>query len=223
MLANLFRKRKTVRHEPDKIWRTSPLKFEGMLACSESLDRATTRTLIITQFADTFRSLNELLRSKAMAFETYPTAFEGSRLRELSEYQQAGRILVAPAQALPENFPSAQEQTARCDFEISLLVAEHHPLPGFDDRILEFAKSLPCSSRVGFHDSLEGALIRHFGGDQIAQLMATLKMPDSEFISNPIIDRSIRRAQEKIARRVSSPMTTDSAEEWFQLCLPDGN
>lgn len=222
MLANLFGKRKAVRREPDKIWKTRLLKFEGMLAVMESLDRAATRTLVITHFPDTFRSLNDLLVARGAAFEPYLTAFEGNRLRDLSEYQVAGRILLALASALPENFPARQDQTDPRDFEINVLVAEHHPLPGLDDRIVEFAASLPGPSRVGFHDSLDGALIHHYGGDQIARLMATLKMPDGECISNPLIDRSIRSAQEKIARRVSNPMTTDSAEEWFQLHLSDG-
>lgn len=221
MLANLFGKRKTVKHEPAKIWKTRSLEFEGLLTSIESLDPAATRVLVVTHFADTFRALNDLFLSRGATFKTYPTAFEGDRLRDLSEYQLEGRILLAPSQALPENLFAPQPQTVTGDFEIHLLVTEHHPLPAFDDRILEFAASLPCPSRVCFHDALDGALLHHYGGDQIAQLMATLKMPDGECVSNPLIDKSIRRAQEKIARRVSSPMTADSAEQWFQLHLSD--
>ena len=222
MLANLFGKRKTVIHEPDQIWRTRSTEFEGLLAFIESLDPATTRALVITQFADTFRSLNDLCLSRGVAFTTYPTAFEGERLHDLSEYQVAGHILLAPAQALPENPLVTQTQPLGRDFEINVLVAEHHPLPDFDDRILEFAASLPCPSRVCFHDALDGALLRHYGGDQIAQIATTLKMPAGDCISSSFIDKSIRRAQEKIARRVSNPMTADSAEQWFQLHLSDG-
>jgi hypothetical protein len=218
MLANLFGKRQTVKHEPAKIWKTRSLEFEGLLTFIDSLDPATTRVLVITHFADTFRALNDLFLSRGATFNTYPTAFEGERLHDLSEYQP-GCILLAPAQVLPENLLVTQTQTATCGFEINLLVAEHHPLPDFDDRILEFAASLPCPSRVCFHDALDGALLHHYGGDQIVHLMATLKMPDGECVSNALIDKSIRRAQEKIARRVSSPMTADSAEQWFQLHL----
>jgi hypothetical protein len=220
MLANLFGKRKTVKHEPAKIWKTRTLEFEGLLASIEALDPAATRVLVVTHFADSFRALNDLLLIRGATYKTYPTAFEGDRLRDLSEYQ-SGYILLAPAQALPENLFAPQPQTGSGGFEIDVLVAEHHPLPVFDDRILEFAASLPCPTRVCFHDALDGALLHHFGGDQIAQLISTLKMPDDESVSNPLIDKSIRRAQEKIARRVSSPMTTDSAEQWFQLHLSD--
>ncbi len=221
MLANLFGKRKTVKHEPAKIWKTRQLEFEGLLAGIESLDLVTTRVLIVTHFADTFRALNDLFLSRGATFRTYPTAFEGDRLRDLSEYHSEGCILLAPAQALPENLFAPQPQTHIGDFEIHLLVAEHHPLPAFDDRILEFAASLPCPSRVCFHDALDGALLHHYGGDQIVQFMATLKMPDDESVSSALVDKSIRRAQEKIARRVTNPMTADSAEQWFQLHLPD--
>jgi len=221
MLSNLFGKRKTVKHEPAKIWKTRALEFEGLLASIAALDPATNRVLIITHFADTLRALTDLCLSQGTTIKTYPTAFEGDRLRDPAEYQRADCVLLAPAHVLPDTLLAPPLQTEACGFEINLLVAEHHPLPAFDDRILEFAASLPCPSRVTFHDALDGALLRHYGGDQIAQLMATLKMPDGECVSNALIDKSIRKAQEKIARRVTNPMTADSAEQWFQLHLSE--
>ncbi len=220
MLSNLFGKRKTVKREPAKIWKTRELEFEGLLATLGTLDPAANRVLIITHFADTFRALNDRLLSRGATVKIYPTAFEGDRLRDPFEYQRADCVLLAPAHVLPDTLLAAPIQTGACGFEILLLVAEHHPLPNFDDGILEFAASQPCPSRVTFHDALDGALLRHYGGDQITQLMATLKMPDGECVSNALIDKSIRRAQEKIARRVTNPMSADSAEQWFQLHLP---
>ena len=221
MLANLFGKRKTVKHEPAKIWKTRAAEFEGLLAFITALDPETTRPLVIAHFPDTFRAFNALCLSEGIAVETYPSPFEGNRLRDLSEYQ-AGCCRLTMTQALPENLFEPIAPLTAGGFEIYLLVVEHHPLPAFDDRILEFAASLPCPSRVTFHDALDGALLRHYGGDQIAQIMAALKMPDDESVSNALIDKSIRKAQEKIARRVTNPMTTDSAEQWFQLHLSDG-
>ncbi len=221
MLSNLFGKRKTVKREPAQIWKTRSLEFEGLLAFIASLDPATHRVLVVTQFADTFRTLNDLCLSQGVNVRTYPTAFEGNRLRDPVEYQLTDGILLAPAQVLPDTLLAPPIQPSPCGFQINVLVVEHHPLPAYDDRILEFAASLPCPCRVIFHDALDGALLRHYGGDQIAQIMATLKMPDNESVSSALVDKSIRKAQEKIARRVTNPMTADSAEQWFQLHLSD--
>jgi len=221
MLSNLFGKRKTVKREPAQIWKTRSQEFEGLFAFCATLDPTTQRVLIITQFADTLRALHDVFLARGVAVRTYPTAFEGDRLRDPVEYQLTGGILLAPAHVLPDTLIAPAIQPSPCGFQINVLVAEHHPLPNFDDGIMEFAASLPCPCRVVFHDALDGALLRHYGGEQIAQLMATLKMPDTESVSNSLVDKSIRKAQEKIARRVTNPMTADSAEQWFQLHLLD--
>src|SRR5512141_1823363 len=103
MLGKLFGKRKTVKHEADQIWKTRALEFEGLVALIQTLNPATDRALVITQFPDTFRALNDLFLSRSLAFKTYPTAFEGARLRDRSEYQLPGYTLLVPAQALPDN------------------------------------------------------------------------------------------------------------------------
>jgi hypothetical protein len=86
MFVKLFGKQNAVRREPDKIWKTRLLEFEGLLALIESLNRDVTHALVIAHFPSTFRSLNDLLASKAVAFESYPTALEGVRLGEIPEY-----------------------------------------------------------------------------------------------------------------------------------------
>ncbi len=220
MFANMAAKRTGVRREPDKIWNTRLHEFDGLLAWIGSLNKEVTRPLLVAHFPATFRAFADLLTSRAVAFESYTTPFEGSRLGDLSEYRLAKCVLLALAQALPVGPPSRLKQITTRDVEINILVVEHHPLPSLDDRIWEFAGGLPCPSRLGFYDALDGAFMRQFGGDQIAQLMARLGLSDSECISSPMVDRTIRSAQQRIARRVSNPMTTDSAEQWFQQHLP---
>ncbi len=220
MFVNTPRKQPGVTREPDKIWNTRLAEFNGLLAWIGSLNKDVSRALVVAHFPATFRAFADLLTSRAVAFESYSTPFEGSRLGDLSEYRLAGRILLALAQALPVKPPSRLNQITTRDLEINVLAVEHHPLPSLDDRLSEFAASLPCPSRLGFYDSLDGPLMRRFDGAQIAQLMARLGLSDNECISSPMVDRTIRSAQQRIARRVSNPMTTDSAEQWFQQNLP---
>lgn len=223
MFAKLFGKQNPVKREPDKIWQTRQLQYLGLLRFLESHNRQTTRVLLIAHFPETFRALSGLLATQSIPYQTYTTASEGFQLQELSAYQPAGRVLLGLAAALPDALTAPSHPTAARNFTINVLVAEHHPLPSFDDRLTAFAASLPGPSTVCFHEALDGPLLRAHGGDQIARLMTSLGIPDTEFIANPTIDRSIRVAQEKIARQVANPITTDSAEQWFQLHLPQRN
>lgn len=223
MFAKLFGKQNPAKREPDKIWQTRQLQYLGLLRFLESFNRQTTRVLLIAHFPETFRALSGLLATQSIPHQTYTTASEGFQLQELAAYQPAGRVSLALAAALPDAPTAPPRPTAVGNFTISVLVAEHHPLPSFDDHLTAFAASLPCPSTVCFHEALDGPLLRAYGGEQIVRLMTSLGIPDTEFVANPAIDRSIRAAQEKIARQVVNPVTTDSAEQWFELHLPQKN
>jgi preprotein translocase subunit SecA len=76
---------------------------------------------------------------------------------------------------------------------------------------------------VIYHTSLSDALMMHFGGDRLRDLMKQLGMEEQECISHPAISRAIRNAQEKIAKQVQLEVRTMSPEEWFKYNLPQKN
>src|SRR6266581_2059319 len=57
----------------------------------------------------------------------------------------------------------------------------------------------PGSSR--FYMSLEDPLLRIFGGERLSGIMQRLKMPESEPIEHPIVNRSIAKAQNRVESR----------------------
>jgi hypothetical protein len=215
-MDKLFGNRTKIKRDPDKIWRSRECELRGLLEFIASLDRVSTRVLLIAHFADTFQDMEQQLKIKSLNFRTYSTVFEGHLLRTLEEYQSPECILLARASALPERKPMASYSTSSWDFDIYLLVIEHHPFASYDDHIMGFAQSLPCKSHVGFYESLDGAFMRHYGGMRVAQLVSAMNLPDNECISSPMIDNTIRKAQEKITRQVVNPVITDTADQWFQ-------
>lgn len=220
MREKLLGKTKTVKREPDKIWRSRDCEFKGLLAFITSLDRVTTRVLLIAQFMDTFHALEEQLTTQQLNYRTYPTIFEGRLLNTLSEYQSPEYVLLVYAPVLPDSSPIASVPAASWDFDVHVLIVEHHPLLSCDDHILGFVRQLPCRKYVVFHESLDGALLGHFGGMNISQLVTALQIPNNECISHRMIDRTIRQAQDKISRQVDNPIMADTAEQWFQYNLP---
>jgi preprotein translocase subunit SecA len=56
--------------------------------------------------------------------------------------------------------------------------------------------------------------------ERIAQLMDQLGMGADEVIQHPMVDRSIMRAQQKLAKAAPNAVPTRSADEWFASNLP---
>jgi hypothetical protein len=104
----------------------------------------------------------------------------------------------------------------------SFLFVEHHPLAS-EERVLldvldETSKVRP--QRVRFFVGLDEPLMLRFGADRIVQLMDRLGIGAGDVIRHPLVDRAIRRAQDKLRRDAPSALPASSAEEWFELNLP---
>src|SRR4030067_42542 len=139
-----------------------------------------------------------------------------------NEARKLDGLLAALARVLPMPTTQRAQDAPEWDFKINLLVTEHHPHPDLDDRVLRFAENLPCPVRICFHDSLDSALIRHFGGTNIERVMTALNMPEGEAISHAMIEKSIRAAQEKIKKQAKRNLFAESAELWIKQNLQAG-
>lgn len=219
ILSRLFGRKFRVKRDHDRIWKTETLKVNGIVAHATWLDRQATRVLLVTHFRNTYRALESLFHSRAIPYTPLISAFDAAKLLDPASLQP-GRIALVPADLLPTHRIQEMAERRECGFEISLIVAEHHPLPAEDDRILEFARSLSCKVRLCYHDSLDAALLKRFGGESLGKLMALLHTPDTEAITHASIDRAIRSAQEKLAKQIETNRPGENAGQWFQNNTP---
>lgn len=96
------------------------------------------------------------------------------------------------------------------------IFCEHHPLRKTEQDLF---LSL-MFKEVTIYSSLDEPLFQKFGGEKVAELMKKLGVAGNS-ISHSWVSASIRRAQEKIAEKVSiEQRTRSSQEEWFSLNLP---
>ncbi len=211
MFLKLFGKRSSVSIESDRIWKTTDLKLDGIAAAITAAG-PDERFLLIAHFRDTFLALESLLQSKSIPFRSVTSSGDAADLLARGRYQ-AGTPILTLSDLLPKERrgPSWYE-----DFTLSIIVAEHYPIPSMDERITIFARSLACKSRIVFCESLDGAFLQHFASDQIAALLNLLKKPDQAALAHVMVDRSIRAAQKKIAKKVPSDRKASSQEQWFQ-------
>lgn len=115
------------------------------------------------------------------------------------------------ARDVSANVILASEINSLKDDEITIFV-EHHPLA---DKEQELFLKLNLH-HVPVLSSLDEPLFSLFGGENTIRLMKKMGMHEGEIVSHPMISKSIRNAQRKIARKVTAEIKTDSQEEWLK-------
>ena len=65
--------------------------------------------------------------------------------------------------------------------------------------------------------SLDESFFFRFGGEKLLDIMKNMEMKEDEVIGNPMITKSIHRAQESIAKKVLTEQRANSQREWFTL------
>jgi hypothetical protein len=98
----------------------------------------------------------------------------------------------------------------------SLLFLEHYPLAAKED---EFFKNAGLTEALVF-SSLDEPLFTFFGGDRIAAVVRNLGLPEEDPVEHSLVSKSIRNAQENIAKKISVEQSAFSAADWFALNLP---
>jgi hypothetical protein len=99
---------------------------------------------------------------------------------------------------------------------VDLIAAERHPVTSMDDALIEFAEALPCRCRIVYHISLDDPILRFVGVESIRATLEGLGATEEEAITQEMITRSIRRAQQKIESRSIDRFDAQSAAEWIE-------
>lgn len=92
-----------------------------------------------------------------------------------------------------------------------VIFVEHYPL-------IEKEQNLFVSmglNNVPVLSALDEPFFNVFGGDRIRELMYKLGTQEDEVIAHAMINKSIMRAQEQIAKKVLSEKPATSAKQWF--------
>ncbi|PJZ53883.1 hypothetical protein CH380_07725 [Leptospira adleri] len=122
------------------------------------------------------------------------------------------------ALGLEENSPNVAyaKEISFADIQDRFLIfGEHYPLRKTEQNLF-----LNLQLReVTVFSSLDEPLFQTFGGENVVEVMKKLRI-NNEAISHPMINASIRRAQEKIEKKVSLEQKVDSSQkDWFSSNL----
>jgi hypothetical protein len=103
---------------------------------------------------------------------------------------------------------------------LEIIVGERHPLRSRDDAIADYARSLPCQTRLVHHVSLDEPLLRAFAGEWVQTLLKQLGLQEDEAIESSLVARRIKAAQQRVAQCCRGDLPANSAAEWLAQNCP---
>jgi len=142
------------------------------------------------------------------------------QLREIAAQLEAPELITVCAADLLERHAADWRRLNESD-SIHILVGERHPLPAHDERVLDFARGLPCQSHIVHHLSLADPMMRTFNGEWVESILKRLGMAEDEAIESKLVARQIKKAQIKIASQAVGDSPADSAESWMERNCPE--
>ena len=199
-----------------RVYFSSLAKVAAIAQDTRILLRQGATVIVTTHFSDALLAVQDALSSAGLVACICNTPFDLQGFTNALSCDTPAVGLVMAHLLSPRSLGPVLGSTTR---PLVWLVGEHHPTLAGDDAILESARGLASSSAVRFYDSLDSALFMRYGGDQVRGLWTTLDLKGDEYISHPMVARTIRQAQSRISRRVASPLGASSAEAWFQQNL----
>jgi preprotein translocase subunit SecA len=213
-----FKKKKGVEREEDKIWMNEGAKQRGLAQELRARQEKGDIRLLIVHFEESFRRMEEMLRREQLAYEGYRTHPEAGRLR-LGPAALGGPVRLILSETILA-IPPIEGAPEALEGHISLLVGERYPIPTRDEQVEQVAAMLPQPARLCFHTSLDEPLLQRFMDDNTMSLIRRLGASENEPISSGLLGRSVRSAQQRIAKETTSDLRSDSAAHWFENNLP---
>ena len=187
MLKGLFGgKRETAQRGDDSVWIDNAARMKGIVREVGVLADAERSVVVV---ALTLGALDEL----AMALESRQPvrcadifAKDGLRLN----LSRKGAVAIALSGALPLDLKPGP------DIGADVLVYGRNDQRAADEAIERFADSLGPNAHITFHLSLQDKLLQEFAGS-IQPILRKFGMSADEPITNSMVTRAIRNAQEK--------------------------
>lgn len=196
--------------EPDEVHRTRASADQALV---RAVGQATAPVVVASFFPASLERVEALLETEGVPFARL--SFGGG-----TPPVETQRAFTLDASRLAQDygFDGWLLGTGRA---FSFLFVEHHPLPRVEQVALGVLDDASRVSphRVRFYVGLDEPLMAAFGGERVTELMDRLGMAAGEVIQHPMVDRAIRRAQEKLEKRAPNAVPTRSVEEWFQSNL----
>ena len=208
---------------PIGVWPDEASRYDALAAGVADDLRRGAHVLLVAHFPATLVALGERLAAKGVAFETRAEWSDAAaRKLVVSQEPTAVALLAAALPPLRDREEIVRQELMAGSRTLSFRIVDLHLLAAANDRVENYARSLPCAVRLSTSVALDGPLLRELAAPWLRDLLGKLGLRDGASIEDAMVTRSLRQALQKLARRVTGDAPADSLAAWLQQNLRRG-
>ena len=204
----------------ERIWLTTGAKLNDLVGRVRAGQERGANPLVVSHFGATHTALLEALgKTGVTVYNITSSALFPVNLSEVLRQRRAALVLSSAAiPALVTRAVSAQPKDSTLA-PVSVLLAEHYPLPERDLQVLALDKVWPMRLEFACYTGLDEPWLASFGTDRIRDMLPKLGIDKEEMLEHPWLNQSIRSAQKRLAQQIRREQACDSCEEWVRRNL----
>ena len=169
---------------------------------------------LITHFTDTFTALQDKLDEWSQEYEIVSSLIDPNAL-DRSNLLSPHAFKVVLAEMIPAATPTLQEVNR--EQTVAMIVVERHPHLKHDERIIEFAKSLPCLVEFGYYLSLEDTVVKMVVNETAVTILKQLGLNEHALITSNMVSRRLDKSLQQRVDSYAGDAPADSAKQWLEL------
>ncbi|MGB0525177.1 MAG: hypothetical protein ACPGJS_19540 [Flammeovirgaceae bacterium] len=191
----------------DSIWMTKAMRYKGLYENCEALLKSGRIVLIIPFFAECAEEIKFILKRMSLPYQFITSSEEATDLK-------ADEAYLALAKWVRQDF--IKQADSYLNAPISFLFPQHYPIFSAEKEVLDQLNTFAwTNANCQFYESMDSQLMQLFGSERMMTLLAKMGMGKDESLHHPMITKSIRRAQDKLASGIKRELKADSEKEWF--------
>ncbi|MEX0616477.1 MAG: preprotein translocase subunit SecA [Candidatus Woykebacteria bacterium] len=182
---------------PDRIYKTASAKFEAVTDDIKERHEKGQPILVGTTSIEKNELLATLLKRRGVPHEVLNAKNHEKEAQIISEAGQKGQVTIATNIAGRGVDIKLGEGVTKLG-GLHIIGSERHEARRIDDQLRGRSGRQGDQGSTQFFVSLQDDIMRLFGGDAVANLMTTLKIPDDVPIENNIVSKAIESAQTRV-------------------------
>lgn len=181
----------------DLIYRTKKEKYNAIIEKIEEYIKQGRAVLVGTTSVEVSELISKLLKRKNIPHNVLNAKHHQKEAEIIATAGRKGSITIATNMA-GRGTDIKLDPEVKKNGGLVIIGSERHDARRIDRQLRGRAGRQGDPGESQFFISLEDNLMRLFGGERIANVMQTLKVPEGEPIQHPMITKSVEKAQKKV-------------------------
>jgi len=170
---------------------------------------------LVAHFAETFSDCQTMLEDNEIDYFIETESITKSWVQDHSN--AAGNHVHLLIADLAKPLVIDPDEPNLSSVELAMMIVERHPFGPRDDRVIEFANSLPAKVEVGYFLALEDMLVQRMVPTQMIDLLKAMGLQDRDLISSSMVTSRLRKLIQRSEKDGQPFEDAESAEQWFEM------